>query len=169
MYSAHRTVSAIAALALVVPILSTPAYASERSKGIDIRYDSNTPDSKTSKLWLAYLIMRTSYHEEHKLPIPSSGEVIPTFDEEVFARRAAITAYRTFRQEDGLRDRYWQTVSEVEAMGFLEPYVWSFHHRAQWNTKPPPKLRDFSLWRRSHLKDHVPQIYGWLEAHSDRS
>jgi hypothetical protein len=104
-----------------------------------------------------------AYHEEHKLPIPLSGEIIPTLEEEISGRKMAIGAYRHLKSEAG-SDAYWESLSRVETAGFLAPYVWTFHHRPNWpSSKEPRSLPAFNAWRRMALNKHTPQTYGWLE------
>ena len=148
---------------LLVLCIFCPSLLAE--PGITARYDPDKPNRKTAFFWLAYLVARMAYHEEHKLPIPPAGEIIPPFEEEVSGRRMAIGAYRDFKKTDSaLRDPYWESMAGVEAAGFLAPYVWTFHRRREWpRSKQPRNLAAFDAWRRTALKHHTPQTYGWLE------
>ena len=109
-----------------------------------------------------------AYHEEHNLPIPRGREIIPSFDEEVSGRRMAIRAYRDIKKKEGRRaDSYWESMSTVEAAGFLAPYVWTFHRRRDWPaSKRPQSLATFESWRRKALARHKPQTFGWLEGNN---
>lgn len=64
-----------------------------KPQAVDIRFDPDKPNKKSATIWLAYLVSRAAFHDEHKLPIPAAGEIVPTFEEEVHARK--ITAQRT--------------------------------------------------------------------------
>ena len=153
-----RTLAACLILCVCSPhILAAP--------GITARYDPDKPNRKTAVFWLAYLVARMAYHEEHKLPIPPMGEIIPPFEEEVSGRRMAIGAYRDFKKSDStLRDPYWESMAGVETAGFLAPYVWTFHRRREWPpAKEPRNLAAFNVWRRTTLNGHTPQTYGSLE------
>jgi len=152
--------SITAYLALVV--FSTSILA---APGITARYDPDKPNRETAMFWLAYLLGRMAYHEEHHLPIPGAGEIIPTLEEEVSGRRMAVGAYRDFKKKEGRhQDAYWETMSIVEAAGFLTPYVWTFHRRLEWSSsKQPRNIAAFDIWRCSALTRHKPQTFGWLE------
>lgn len=150
-------------LALLVSMLAQTVFAAE--PGVTMRYDPNKPTRETSIFWLGYLIARTAYREEHKLPLSTPGELRPTFQEEIHGRTIAIGAYRDLKQKDhGPVDPYWEKMSEVEAHHFMEAYVWTFHRRPEWSVREQPKnLLAFETWRRTALRGHAPQTYGWLE------
>lgn len=151
-------------LAFACWLVAQPLFAAER--GLAVRFDPDKPDRKTAPLWLAYLIARATHHDEQKLATPRAGEIVPTFAEEVYGRRAAIQVYRELKAKDAtIRDPYWETMATVEAAGMLEPYVWSYHKRGAWAESARPKtLPAFEAWRRTNLKQHRPQTFGSLEA-----
>ena len=147
---------------LALCVFSAGALA---APGITARYDPGKPNRQSAIFWLAYLMGRMAYHEEHNLPIPPAGEIIPTFEEEVTGRQMAVGAYRDLKKKEGRhKDSYWETMSAVVAAGFLAPYVWTFHRRPEWpSSKEPRNLAAFNIWRRIRLTGHEPQTYGWLE------
>jgi hypothetical protein len=132
-----------------------------------LRWDPDKPGQKSAAIWLGYLTARVVFHEKHRLPMPASGgEIIPTFEEELDARRTASQIYRELKENDSkLKDAYWEVLSEVDRRGFMGGYVWTFLRRKQWPaTARPSNLAAFDSWRRQALPKHTPLTYGWLEA-----
>ena len=133
---------------------------------ISLRFDPAKPNKKSAPVWLGYLMSRAVYRERYKLPTPASGEVVPSFGEEVEARSAAAQIYREFKTTDRkLKDPYWELLSEVDRRGFMGAYAWTFLRRAQWPpTDLPSNLAAFEIWRKKALPNHKPQTHGSLEA-----
>jgi hypothetical protein len=157
-----RLTSRLAIAAVAVVLLPAIAFAAE----ITVRYDPDKPNKKSATIWLAYLVFRTAFHEEHKLPIPAAGEIAPTCEEEVQARKKAAQVYRELKEKDAtLKDPYWETLSDVDRLGFMGAYVWTFLRRPQWPSPArPSNLAAFEAWKKRALPKHKPQTYGWLEA-----
>ena len=110
--------------------------------------------------WLGYLGARSAYREQHKLASPASGEIIPTFDEEVTARGVAAAFYSTMNSR---KDPYWDALAKVEKRGFLKEYVWIYLHQPSWPAKDRPgNLEAFESWSAANLKNHKPQTRGKL-------
>lgn len=107
---------------------------------------------------------RAAYRDEHKLPLPPSGEIIPSFNEEIYARTTAAQVYQELKTKDkGLHDPYWEILSLVKKKGFMDAYVWTYLHRSEWQNREKPKsLSAFQEWSSLSLKDHKPQTYGSL-------
>jgi hypothetical protein len=127
-------------------------------------YDSSL-SKDTLAPWLAYLGAREVYRKEHKLVSPSSGEITPTFEEEVSARQVALGFYLALRQKrQTARDPYWELLSRINAAGFMKQYVWIHLHRTTWPAdRSPNNLQAFRGWSRTNLKNHHPQTRGRLE------
>jgi hypothetical protein len=141
---------------ILVPFTSIAA----KEPTVIVRFDPDKPNHKSAVVWLGYLISRTAFHEKHRLPIPESGEILPTFAEEVDARRSAVQIYRELKEKDRkLKDPYWETLADVERRGFMAAYVWTFLCRKEW----PSKAQPFNNWKQHALPKHVAQTYGWLE------
>ena len=152
---------AIAALAVVLlPAITFGAPV------IQLRFDPDKPNKKSAVIWLGYLMARVVYHEKHKLPVPPSGEIMPSFDEELDARSATVQIYRELKEKDAkLKDPYWETLSEVDHRGFMGAYVWTFLRRSEWPaTARPANLAAFEAWKKQALPNHKAQTHGWLEA-----
>lgn len=130
-----------------------------------MRYDPDKPNRNSAMIWLGYLVSRTAFHEEHHLPIPDSGEIVPSFGEEVHARTTAARGYRELKAKDPkIKDMYWETLSEVERRGFMAAYVWTFLRRKEWPSSVRPSgMAAFNDWKQHALSKHVAQTYGWLE------
>ena len=132
--------------------------------GVALQWDPHHPDDKTAAIWLAYLMFRCSYRLDHKVPLPQSGEIVPSFSEEVHARENAAQVYRELKAKDkNLRDGYWETVSVVAQKGFIKPYVWTHLRRPAWPpSDKPANLAAFEQWARSALANHTAVTYGSL-------
>jgi hypothetical protein len=141
---------------LTLFLFATVCFAKDAS----VIYELNPSLSETAMpAWLFYLGARETYRKEHHLSLPRSGEIVPSFDEEVTARTMALQMYVVL----GSRDPYWETLTQVSAKAFLPAYVWTFHHRPEWPDKDRPKnLGAFEKWARSALKNHKPQTGGRL-------
>ena len=149
-----------AALCLVIGL--QPSMAAER--GIAIEWDSRDSAEGAGAIWLGYLMARTVYRDKHNLPLPNSGEIIPTFAEEVSARSDAVTIYRELKANDRkLHDSYWEQLVKVNAKGFMPAYVWTYLRLSGWLEREAPRDLDaFGRWRASALKDHKTQTRGRL-------
>jgi hypothetical protein len=112
--------------------------------------------------WLGYAGARSAYREQHKLPSPASGEIVPTFDEEVEARGMAALFLSLSNSHGG---SYWDAVVKVQSAGFLKEYVWTYLRRPSWSANQAPKnLAAFEKWRRANLKNHKPETRAKLMA-----
>jgi hypothetical protein len=131
-----------------------------------VRFDPDKPNPNSATIWLGYLVSRVAFREKHHLPMPASGEIIPSFEEEVDARSSASQIYRELKAKDAkMKDAYWETISEIHRRGFMAAYVWTFHHRTEWRTAArPSNLAAFNNWKLRALPKHTPQTYGSLEA-----
>jgi len=127
------------------------------------------PNEKPSPVWLGYLISRTVFREKQKLPAPASGEVIPTFAEEVTARSDALQIYQELRATNGTpREAYWEDFSRVAARKFVRAYVWTYFRRASWaQSEKPADLVAFQRWSTLALKNHRGETHGRIVANRE--
>jgi hypothetical protein len=148
--------------ALFLAIGLQSSMAAER--GIAIEWDPRESAKGAGAIWLGYLIARTAYRDKHKLSLPASGEIIPTFAEEISARSDAARIYQELKAKDKkLDDPYWEQLVKVNANGFMPAYVWTYLHRSSWPEREAPRdLEVFEHWRASALKDHKAQTHGRL-------
>lgn len=144
--------------------MALPAVCSAKEPGVAIQFDPNTPNKKMAAIWLGYLLARAAYRLEHKLPLPESGVILPSFPEEVDARTGAAQIYQELKEKDKrLHDTYWETLSQIKAKGFMNAYVWTYLRRPNWpKSQEPRNLAAFQNWSRSLLKNHKPVTYGSL-------
>jgi len=146
---------------LLLTAISLPLSGMAKEPGIAIQFDPNTPNAA---IWLGYLLARVAYRTEHKLPMPQSGPIFSTLDEEVDARTGAAQIYQELKEKDrGLHDSYWETLSQIKSKGFINAYVWTYLRQTSWPASQQPKsLSAFQAWSRSHLKNHKAITYGGL-------
>jgi hypothetical protein len=144
--------------------ISLPTFCIAKEPSVAIQFDPKVPNEKVAAIWLGYLMARATYHEEHKLPIPESGVIFPSFDEEVYARIAAAQIYQELKEKDkDLHDTYWETLSQVKTKGFMNAYVWTYLQSSNWpESQRPNNLSAFQNWSRSNLKNHKATTYGSL-------
>lgn len=136
--------------------------AAERSVAIEI--DPHQTNKSSLAMWMGYLLARDYYRSTHNLPLPASGEIVPSFDEEVSARSDAVQIYQELKEKDKqLRDSYWETLSQIKAKGFINAYVWTFLRRSEWPpNQQPGNLAAFESWKNVNLKNHRAQTVGRL-------
>lgn len=151
---------------LFVAIGLQAAIAAER--GIAIEWDPRDSAEGPGAIWLGYLMARAAYRDKQKIPIPASGEIIPSFAEEVSARSSAATIYKELKEKDKkLHDAYFEQLAMVEGKGFMPAYVWTFLRRSAWpESEAPRNLDAFERWRASALKNHKAQTHGRLSVSS---
>lgn len=139
--------------------------AAEPSVAIEI--DPHQTNKSSLAMWMGYLLARNYYRSTHHLPVPASGEIVPSFDEEVAARSDAVQIYQELKEKDKqLHDSYWETLSQIKAKGFINAYVWTFLRRPEWpRNQQPSNLTAFESWKKMNLKDHRPQTVGRLAVH----
>lgn len=148
----------------LVAAIFFPSLCVAKEPGVAIQFDPDVPNQKAAVIWLGYLMARAAYRLEHKLPLPESGVIFPGFDEEVEARKGAAQIYQELKEKDkGLHDSYWETLSQIKSKGFMNAYVWTYLHQANWPASQQPKnLSAFQAWSHSHLKNHKAITYGGL-------
>jgi hypothetical protein len=158
----HRGRGVVARIVLLSILL--PGLAIAKDKDFTILVDPKLPDDGSTTVWLGYLLARAKYREDHKVPLPASGDVIPTFREETYARAYAAQIYQEWKGEHtGWSEVYWETLSEIKAKGFMDAYVWTYLRQASWSkTEQPENLAAFQAWGRSLLKNHKAQTHGAL-------
>ena len=149
---------------VIISAISAAHLSLAKQPGIAIQFDPNPAKPKMDAIWLGYLLGRAAYRSEHKLPLPASGMIVPSFEEEVYARNGAAQVYQELKEkEKGLHDSYWETLLQIKTKGFMNAYVWTYLRRANWPKSQEPKnLAAFQTWSRSFLKNHKAQTYGSL-------
>ena len=131
---------------------------------VEIVWDPATP-APEGRIWMTYLFTRAAFAARDREKGASvTGESEPTFEEEVRARKMAISTFRELRGADGtLASAYFSDVDRVEAAGFLREYVWRYLHRESWQQVPLGlDLSGFDEWRDVELVRHVPVTHGHI-------
>jgi len=127
-----------------------------------LELDPALPDD-IGAAWLGYLMERQIYIREHadqyKL---TTGIVIPTFDEEVEARRTMAQIWKELKEKDQSRkDRYLDQLILVHEADFMREYVWIYLKQRSWSRQPEDlRLKKFSAWQRLHLQGHQAETHG---------
>ena len=123
-----------------------------------IEFDATlAPDEGAS--WLVYANELVRYAGEHpEVRPPCGGLLVPAFQPELVARRAALAAWRA---QPGERSdsNYFALLSRVDEAGFLDEYVWYYLRDARRDGAPPASLdlAGFESFRARELASHVPQ------------
>ena len=160
---ARRGRSLVAGLVLLSVILS-PSLSLAKEKDFTILVDSQLPDDGSTTVWLGYLLARAKYREDHKVPLPAAGDILPSFEEEVYARGYAAQIYQEWKAEhQDWHEAYWDLLSEIKAKKFMDAYVWTYLRQTSWPKSEEPKnLRAFQSWGHSLLNNHKAQTQGSL-------
>jgi len=143
-------------------LLASSALAGNDQIGYALELDPTLPDD-IGAAWLGYLMERQIYIREHpdqyKL---TPGIVIPTFDEEVDARRTMAQIWKELKEKDqGRKDKYLDELVSVHKADFMREYVWSYLRQQGWTRQPKDlRLKEFSQWQQLHLKDHKSETHG---------
>jgi hypothetical protein len=170
----HGSLSRIAAVILAsVGLLSAScAHAADRPDSIDQETkESQTiflePDPSLGKeegtVWLGYL-MALAANADKRANTLKPGPLVPTFDEEVAARKAVAQIYRESRQSDDRIDLpYFSTLVMVDDAGFIPEYIWVYLRNKAWAEPSRLRLSEFEKWRERHLQGHTGQTHGSIK------
>jgi len=159
-----RSFSLLVVLPLFAGAALFPQLCSAKQPRILVQFDPRLSNEKSAAVWRAYLQARATYHKEHKLALPESGIIFPTFNEEVYSRTSATQIYDELKEKDkDLSDPYWEILSEVKAKGFMNAYVWKYVRQLSWcPSQAPENFSAFETWSESHLQNHQSLTYGAL-------
>jgi hypothetical protein len=147
------------------PPLSEPA---KRESQYQIRFESKVAESEMP-FWLLYLLARVSWEQQQAGgSVAGVGPRVATFDEEVFARGKAVSA---FAETLDVKERkrvardfpYFGELQRVIEAGYLREYVWFELRHESWLTDPADiRASEYQEWRARHLPNHVPVTHGTL-------
>ena len=148
---------------VLLSIIASPRCLA-KDDGFTIEIDPQLPDTGSTTVWMGYLLARAKYREDHHVPLPAAGEILPSFQEEVYARDYGVRIYQEWKAENkGWKEPYWETLSEINTKGFLDAYVWTYLRRHDWPKSDQPKnLTAYKDWSDSLLKNHHVQTHGSL-------
>lgn len=133
-----------------------------------IQFETNVGDVEMP-FWILYLLARVSWEQQHGGSASEMGSPrVPAFDEEVFARGKAVSAFdETLDDEErghvAQHFPYFAELKRVIDAGYLREYVWLELRHDAW-VDPPADIRerDYYAWRAQHLSNHVPVTRGTL-------
>ncbi len=131
-------------------------------RNVQVVYDNSMmPGTESGTVWLTYAMLRLRYRQDNKFLLPEHGEVVPSYAEELYGRMGAMHAYVQLKYNTpGWKATYWEKIRDVDAAGFLAPYVWTYHHRPDWPASDQPdKLSEFRKWQKKKLKKHEPETH----------
>lgn len=141
--------------------LAVVAHGAKPVQDFSIGLSPDFFSAKTSEaarmLWLIYANARVKFAEAHRTEVFVEGQrVVPSFLDELSARRETVTLYRKMKKEKPtITDFYWDQVDEIDAAGFLDEYVWVFLRRPNWRPDEEPKrLAEFDVYRKISLENH---------------
>ncbi len=143
-------------------LLASSALAGNDQIRYTLELDPTLPDD-IGAAWLGYLMERQIYIRDHpdqyKL---TPGIVIPTFDEEVDARRTMAQIWKELKEKDqGRKDKYLDELAPVHEADFMREYVWTYLRQRNWSGQPKDlRLKEFSRWQQLHLQGHRPETHG---------
>lgn len=115
--------------------------------------------------WITYSLGRTIYRDNRYFKMnPGSAVYRYTFSEELFARDMMCRVWPEHkRNSPGLSDDYLDTLRYILDSGFLPEYVWCFFWVPEWgNPTESLRLREFSEWQKTHLKDHRAETHAFV-------
>lgn len=142
-------------------ILALTGFAAKPAQEFSIGLSPDFFEAKTSEaakmLWLIYANSRVTYAESHRSDVLLEEQrVVPSFTEELSARRETVGLYRKMKKEKPqITDPYWDQIDGIEAAGFLDEYVWIFLRRPSWSSGQEPKrLAEFAEYRKAELQGH---------------
>ena len=80
---------------------------------IEIQVDTIRCGSQASvTAWGGYALGRQKFRKDHHLPTPSSGRIIPTFEEEVAGRTTGTSIYQEYCADKKCSaDPYWKQMT----------------------------------------------------------
>jgi hypothetical protein len=164
----------IALLIILCAVLATlSSFAGNDQIGYVLVIDPALPDC-AGAAWLGYLMERQVYIRDHadqyKL---TPGIVIPTFDEEVEARKTMAQIWKELKEKDqGCKDRYLDELLPVHEADFMREYIWIYLRQQSWSGQPKDlRLKEFSQWQQLHLREHQSETHGNIKItkESDKS
>jgi hypothetical protein len=153
----------IALFLIIGALLVAPAaFAGNDQIGYALELDPTLPDY-VNAAWLGYLMERQIFIREHADQYQLTTDiVIPTFDEEVEARKTMAQIWKELKEKDQSRkDKYLDDLVPVHEADFMREYVWTYLKQQNWSRQPKDlRLKEFSQWQQLHLKDHKPETHG---------
>ncbi len=142
-------------------LLAPAAFAGNDQIRYSLELDPTLPDY-VNAAWLGYLMERQIYIREHAGQYTlTPGIIMPTFDEEVGARRTLAQIWKELKEKDlGRKDKYLDELVPVHTADFMREYVWTYLKQGSWSIQPKDlRLKEFSRWQQLHLQGHQPETH----------
>ncbi len=107
-------------------------------------------------VWQIYALKRREFLKD--IYPETEGLVIPSFAEEVFARKEWAEQLAKFTKQTGKKlGEYFDTLNKVAESDLIREYVWAFHRQKNWTKPVDLDLEKFESWKNENLKSHEPQ------------
>ena len=117
-----------------------------------------------SAVWLAYLMARQVWIEEHLKTIDPKdiGNYHVRYGEEVAGREAMVDIWKSFKgNKKAGQDRYLEDLVLIADADLLEEYVWVFLNQEYWGAAPPDlELEELLTWMSENLPNHEVETHG---------
>jgi hypothetical protein len=155
MHEAREEILGIIAHALAQRPPKPAAEPAARPPETSFDIDPGTDPAEAS-LWFIYAaeLLSVSRATAHAMPA-CGGALVPRFDTELAARRAALRDYRA-RAAMERGSEYFTLLERIDAAGFLEEYVW--HYLSKEPSAPVGlDLAGFEEFRLRELAAHQPK------------
>jgi len=155
MNDARQEILGIIASALVQRPAKAASALVTRPAETSVDIDPGTDPAEAS-LWFIYAaeLLSASREIPHAMPA-CGGELVPVFDAELAARRAALRGYRA-HDATARGSEYFSLLERIDAAGFLDEYVWHYLGK---EAKAPEglDLEGFEEFRLRELASHQPK------------
>ena len=123
-------------------------------------------DTDEKGLALMYLMSIAASVDKNPGVAPiCGGQLVPDFAGEVHAFGDVLTVAK----ESGAT-KFSKRLGEIASAGFLEEFVWTYRHRAEWGATLPAglDLQEFNGWRKKKLKRFKVPDFGYVEVSHPR-
>ena len=111
-------------------------------------------DDPAYQSWVTYSLIKSTCQLKLGGPIPARAS---SFNCEFRSRRQLVNTWQEkLSVNQGITDRYLDTLADVQAAGFLGEYTAHYFARDGWQLPDGLRTQQFESWRRQHLKGHRP-------------
>jgi hypothetical protein len=159
MHVIRTRAAALLLLALATACASRPP---NRTLHVAPELGALSPTARTA--WLGYGARLIYIFEQAQLPA-TAAPIVPTFEQEVEARKYLAALWRRIRVKDeSPLDAYLEAFESAAAAGYVREYTWVYLLQHSWPTETPSglKLAEFSGWATEHLPDHQGKTLVWV-------
>ena len=141
------------------------ARASNRTRAVFIVIDSELETASEGACWMRYALLRFKFRNDNELPFDLlvGEECIPTFNEELAARRGMLKDFDAI--QDSLSEATKKAIKDlikIESQGYLREYVWKYLHQENWEEPVKLKLDEFKGWAETEIPAHKAPTHSIL-------